>query len=217
MWCRRSFQSSMPSKTTTTTTGNVHDVRTNTGTIDSSRTGPGRRFFLFAGDAPASTADSIPSNTTTIPAEVPVPPRTDLGYFSPSGAASGINRLPHGYSDAGGPQGPWLQTPTQAVHMENVTQLPNLLPFPMGVNILPSVGPQDATTTYPILSQFSYVENMRSERLRQKSRALGGASSSQHPWDSAQVVTGLGQPSQLPAQLSPAIDAHITGIHETQT
>ena len=36
----------MPSKTTTTT-GNVHDVRTNTGTIDSSRTGTGRRFIFI--------------------------------------------------------------------------------------------------------------------------------------------------------------------------
>ena len=58
---------------------------------------------------------------------------------------------------------------------------------------------------------------MRLERFQQQSRSLGGASSSQHPWDSAQVVTGLGQPSQLPAEVSPAIDAHITGIHETQT
>ena len=103
---------------------------------------------------------------------------------------------------------------TPAYQFENVTQLPNLPPFPTDLNRLPSVGPQDAMATYPILAQFNHVENMRLDRLMHQSRSLGGVSSSQHPWDSAQVVTGLGQP--LPAQLSPAIDAHITGIHETQ-
>ena len=161
--------------------------------------GPVGDLFLFATDAPASLPDSVPSNTTTIPAEVPVPPRTDLGYYSPSGTTPAINELSHGYAD--GQQPPWPQTPTQAVHVENITQWPTPPPFPTSLNELPGVGPRDAMTTYPILSQFNQVENIRLDRLRQQSRSLGGASSSQHPWDSAQVVTGLGQPSQLPEQI----------------
>ena len=158
--------------------------------------GPVGDLFLFATDASASSPDSIQSNATTIPAEqaAPIPQwmhqiyhptpsatmpaeapalaRTDLGNFSPPGATSEINRLPHGNDNAGGQQTPWPQTPTQAAygHVENVTQLPNWPPFPTeSINRLPSVGPQDAMTTYPILSQFSYVENMRLERLRQQS------------------------------------------------
>ena len=129
--------------------------------------GPVGDLFLFAADAPASSPDSVPSNTTTIPAEVPVPPRTDLGYYSPSGTTPAsmqmLNELSHGQAD--GQQSPWPQTPTQAVHVENPMQWPTPPPFPTTdlqvLNELPSVGPRDAMTTYPILSQFNQVENMR--------------------------------------------------------
>ena len=137
--------------------------------------GPVGDLFLFAADAPASSPDSVPSNTTTIPAEVPVPPRTDLGYYSPSGTTPAVNELPHGYAD--GQQPPWPQTPTQAVHVENLMQWPTPPPFPTtdlsSLNELPSAGPQDAMTTYPILSQFNQVENIRLDRLRQQSRSGG--------------------------------------------
>ena len=188
--------------------------------------GPVGDLFLFAADAPASTPDSIQSNATTLPAEqaAPVPqwiqhpttgaampaetsapPRTGLGYYSPSGTTPAINELSHGYN--GGQQSPYHQLPTQAVQVENPMQWQRPPPFPTLVNELPNMGLQD------ILAHLNQTETMRLDRLRQQSRSLSGASTSSHPWDSAHIVTGLGQPSQLPAQVSPAIDALVTGIH----